>query len=223
VNISFGPFMLDAPARQLRRGTESIHLSPKAFDLLALLAQRRPEAISKSEILDRLWPGTFVSEGNLAVLVAEIRDALGDSARRPTFIRTVQRFGYAFSGNATETDRRRTMSNVTPCWLAWGEKRAPLPAGESLLGRDPSADVRIDAVGVSRRHAIILVADDEVTVRDLSSKNGTFVGDARVTSTVPVTDGTEIRLGPVAISFHRTKDIGSTETFNNARRVRSGR
>ena len=98
--ITFGPFTLDDSARQLCRGGEAIHLSPKAFDLLILLAQRRPQAISKSSLLDALWQDTFVTEGNLAVLIKEIRDALGDNAQRPTFVRTVQRFGYAFYGTA---------------------------------------------------------------------------------------------------------------------------
>src|SRR6266699_652694 len=99
--VTFGSFTLDAGARQLCRGRDPIHLSPKAFDLLALLVHRRPEALSKSQILDTLWPDTFVSEGNLAVLIKEIRDAIGDTAQRPTFIRRVQRFGSAFSGIAT--------------------------------------------------------------------------------------------------------------------------
>src|SRR5437762_524363 len=94
--------MLDEGARQLSRGSQAIHLSPKAFDLLALLVQRRPQAISKSDILDTLWRDTFVTEGNLAVLVKEIRDALGDDAQRPAYIRTVQRFGYAFAATAAE-------------------------------------------------------------------------------------------------------------------------
>ena len=102
MTTTFGPFTLDDAARQLCRGAEPIHLSPKAFDLLTLLVQRRPGAISKSDILDTLWRDTFVTEGNLAVLVKEIRDALGDDAQRPAYIRTVQRFGYAFAATVAE-------------------------------------------------------------------------------------------------------------------------
>src|SRR5262245_760478 len=90
----------------LRGGTEA-PLSPKAFQLLELLLERRPNAVSKSEIQERLWPKTFVSEGNLTVLMAEIRKALGDSGASPRFIRTVHGFGYAFSGDVTETRERR--------------------------------------------------------------------------------------------------------------------
>src|SRR5437762_13678315 len=132
--------MLDEGARQLSRGSQAIHLSPKAFDLLALLVQRRPQAISKSDILDTLWRDTFVSEGNLAVLVKEIRDALGDNAQQPAFIRTVQRFGYAFAGSAQARDGVR---QAAPCWLTWATHRASLLMGDNILGRDPTSDVLV--------------------------------------------------------------------------------
>ena len=144
---SFGRFTLDDGARQVCRDGDPIHLSPKAFDLLALLVERRPDAISKSDLLDTLWPGTFVSDVNLAVLITEIREALGDRRTAPDFIRTVQRFGYAFSGNATPG---RNTAAPASCWLSWGTQRAALIVGENMLGRDPEAGVLIDVVGVSR-------------------------------------------------------------------------
>ena len=224
VSVRFGLFTLDGRARQLLRGTQPVHLSPKAFDLLALLVQRRPEAIAKAEVHERLWPDTFVADVNLAVLVAEIRTALGEDARHPRFVRTVHRFGYAFSGKADDVGpSRASVSSVATCWLAWGTERAPLIDGENLVGRDPAADVRIDAVGVSRRHAIILVAGDEATLHDLSSKNGTYVDDVRVTSPVPLTDGTEMRLGAALVCFRRLAGVTSTQTLNASRRLRHRR
>jgi DNA-binding winged helix-turn-helix (wHTH) protein len=219
VTTSFGRFTLDDGARQVCRNGDPIHLSPKAFDLLALLVERRPDAISKSDLLDTLWPGTFVSEGNLAVLITEIRDALGDSARRPTFIRTVQRFGYAFSGNATPG---RTPAAAS-CWLNWGTQRAALIVGENILGRDPEASVLIDVVGVSRRHAMIVVSGDEVTLRDLASKNGTFANGERITNPIRLLDDTEIRLGPVPIRFRRLDQTVSTQTLDASHVSRSSK
>lgn len=224
MGLRFGPFTLDERARQLLRGTQPVHLSPKAFDLLALLAHRRPEAVAKAEIHERLWHDTFVSDVNLAVLVAEIRAVLGEDARHPQFVRTVHRFGYAFSGTVAEVERSRaSASALATCWLAWGAERAPLIRGENLVGRDPAADVRIDAVGVSRRHAMIVVADDEVALHDLSSKNGTYVDDVRVTSPVPLTDGAQIRLGPAPVCFRRHAVVTSTQTLNVSRRMRHRR
>jgi DNA-binding winged helix-turn-helix (wHTH) protein len=218
VDIRFGPFTLDGRARQLRRGAQPVHLSPKAFDLLVLLVDRRPEAISKSEVHERLWRDTFVSDVNLAVLIAEIRTALDDDARHPQFVRTVQRFGYAFSGTVAEGTRPRApgLGNAM-CWLAWGGERAALSNGENLVGRDPAADVRIDAVGVSRRHAMIVVGDHEVTLDDLSSKNGTYIDDVRVTSPMTLTDGIEVRFGPAVACFRRAAGMTSTQTLKTSR------
>ena len=93
---TFGDFVLDLDARELVRAGTPVSLSPKAFQLLGLLVECHPRALSKTELQDRLWPGTFVVEKNLTNLVSEIREALGDSSANPRFIRTVHRFGYAF-------------------------------------------------------------------------------------------------------------------------------
>src|SRR5580765_5218978 len=98
MNVRFGEFRLDSETRQLFRDDVEVHLSPKAFELLLMLLEARPKALSKAELMERLWPGTFVSDANLPVLVAEIRRALSDQPDQPRFLRTVPRFGYAFSG-----------------------------------------------------------------------------------------------------------------------------
>src|SRR5581483_6980592 len=95
--VHFGDFTLDESRRQLLRGAEPIHLSPKAFQLLSILVQESPRAVSKSDLQERLWPDTFVTEGNLSSAVAELRSALGDDRREPRFIRTLYGFGYSFA------------------------------------------------------------------------------------------------------------------------------
>jgi DNA-binding winged helix-turn-helix (wHTH) protein len=218
VVVHFGPFTLDDRARTLHRGARPVHLSPKAFDLLTLLVRRSPAALSKSEIHHHLWPDTFVSDGNAAVLVAEIRTALGDSARESKYIRTVQRFGYAFRGTVAESSSRGGAAREpAACWLAWGSRRAALAIGENVVGRDPAADVCIDAVGVSRRHATIVVTGDGVTIADLSSKNGTFVNGVRITEPVPLPTDAEIGLGPVSLRFCMLPDAASTQTWDAGR------
>jgi len=209
----FGAFRLDERTRQLLVLDRAIPLSPKAFDLLALLLERRPDVVSKAEIHRALWPDTFVADVNLPVLVTEIRQALQDTARQPTFIRTVHRHGYAFSGTATAISRdRENATRKATWWLAWHRRRAELQAGHNIVGRDRDADICVDVVGVSRRHALIVISDDSATLHDLSSKNGTFIGGVRVTSPVLLHDGTEIRLGSAAVSFRRILGGRSTET-----------
>jgi DNA-binding winged helix-turn-helix (wHTH) protein len=212
--LKFGRFTLDVGARQLLRDAEPVHLSPKAFDLLSLLIQRRPDAVAKAEIHQRLWPDTFVSDVNLAVLITEIRNALGDNARNPMFVRTVHRFGYAFSSAVTIEHARDTMPGSVACWVTWGNGRAALSLGDNVLGRDPSADVRIDAVGVSRRHAMVVIEAGRAELHDLSSKNGTYMNGERVTTPVPLCDGAEMLLGPVSVRFHRMAAGVSTQTLN---------
>jgi TolB-like protein/DNA-binding winged helix-turn-helix (wHTH) protein/Tfp pilus assembly protein PilF len=94
--LHFGEVTLDESRRQLLRGEEPLRISPKAFQLLMALVDANSRALSKEELQQRLWPDTFVTEGNLATLVAELRSVLGDDARNPRYIRTVHGFGYSF-------------------------------------------------------------------------------------------------------------------------------
>jgi DNA-binding winged helix-turn-helix (wHTH) protein len=98
VRQRFGEFVLDLSRHQLLRDGHSVHLSPKAFELLALLVNRAPAAVSKDEIVRAVWPSVHVADASLTNVVAEIRAVTGDDARQPRFVRTVHAFGYAFSG-----------------------------------------------------------------------------------------------------------------------------
>ena len=211
MKIRFGPFTLDLDTRQLTRGRRVIPLAPKAFELLATLVQSRPKVLSKAALLKRLWPKTFVAEANLSNLVAEIREALGDRARAPVFVRTAHGFGYAFCGEAI-TLPGATGAERPSCWLEWGRRRFPLSAGEHVVGRDPDVEVRLDASTVSRRHARLVVTEDETMLEDFGSKNGTFLGNERVTSPVRLADGDSIRIGSLLVTFHVRGTVGSTET-----------
>jgi DNA-binding winged helix-turn-helix (wHTH) protein len=110
MSIRFGELELDQERRQLLRSGKAVPLEPKAYELLSLLVERRPKALSRAQIRDVVWPQTFISESTLAVTVNAIRQALGDNARRPRFIRTVHAFGYAFCG---ETGEREESTPVT--------------------------------------------------------------------------------------------------------------
>ena len=125
MKIQFGPFILDLDTRQLTRESREIHLAPKAFELLATLVADRPKVLSKEVLQQRLWPETFVAEANLSNLVAEIREALGDRARTPLFVRTAHGFGYAFCGDATTLPGARETEPERPsCWLEWAKSPA---------------------------------------------------------------------------------------------------
>lgn len=220
---TFGPFTLEPQTRQLLRGDEEIHLSPKAFDLLQFLIEDRARAIPRAELHQRLWPETFVLETNLAGLVAEVRRALGDSADDPQYVRTMHRVGYWFIGSATDggaAPNARTPS--VRYWLVWEARQVALTEGENVLGRAPDASVWIDAAGVSRHHARIN-ATSAPTIEDLGSKNGTYVRGQRITKPQRLADGDQIRLGSVVVTFRVPAPVSSTETVPAQEPLRQSR
>jgi DNA-binding winged helix-turn-helix (wHTH) protein len=210
VKVSFGERELDTAARRLMRGGEEVPLTPKAFQLLELLVEKRPSAVSKSQIHARLWPGTFVSEVNLATLVFELRKALGDDAKRPCWLRTVRGFGYALSveeggGSAEAGAREREPSGR----LVWRDRVIRLCWGENVLGRTEEAVALIDEAGVSRRHAVITLEPDRVVLADSGSKNGTYLNGRRIAAPEALGDGDEIGLGQARLVY---RDLLKTRT-----------
>ena len=217
VRIRFGPFTLDLASRQLTSAGREIHLEPKAFELLSALVLERPKALSKTDLQERLWPGTFVAEANLSNLVAEIRAALNDPARAPRFVRTAHRYGYAFCGVAASlTDPGDTAPAGLWCRLELSGRRFPLPIGEHIIGRDADLAIRFDTSTVSRHHARVVVTSDAAVLEDCGSKNGTFRGDERVMSPMALADGDTIRIGSVRLTFHVSSPFGPTVTHETA-------
>ena len=213
MRIRFGPFAADLDTRQLTRDGREVHLVPKAFELLVTLARERPKVLSKSALLERLWPDTFVSEGNLSNLIADIREALGDRASAPAFVRTAHGYGYAFCGDATtEPEEHDGLTDRAPCWLEWGTRRFRLSIGEHIIGRDPDAEIRLDESVVSRHHARLIVTEVRTLLEDLGSKNGTLHAGSPVTQPVELSDGEAIRIGSLLLTFHMRAASRSTVT-----------
>jgi DNA-binding winged helix-turn-helix (wHTH) protein len=211
--LRFGEFTLDLDARQLFKQTEEIHLSPKGFELLHLLVQDRPRAISKADLQTRLWPDAFVTEASLFGLIREIRLVLGEDPRHPRFIRTLHGFGYAFAAGADDAAAGIRPDPSHPTFWILADSQVRLAEGVNILGRDPDATVWFDRPGVSRRHARIVVNNGEAAIEDLESTNGTWLRDERVTGPTPLADGDVIRLGPVAVTFRIRRAAASTEAL----------
>ena len=216
--VSFGDFVLDTDARELRRGGQPVLLTPKAYQLLEVLVRHSPKALSKSLLQEQLWPDTFVVEKNLVNLIAEIRETLGDDATHPRFVRTVHRFGYAFRDPAAELTAKRPLRGDVRFRLVWAGGRVGLADGEHVLGRDPDLELFLDSPDVSRHHARIRIAGDQATIEDLDSKNGTFVTDRRLDAAARLVDGDSIRMGSVRLTFNAVRSRGSTETRSPAER-----
>jgi DNA-binding winged helix-turn-helix (wHTH) protein len=217
MRLRMGEFVLDTDRRLLLRGRSQIHLQPKAYELLELLVLSRPRALSKQKIRAHLWPDTAVGDASLTVLVGELRKAMADDAGSPRFVRTAFGFGYAFAGEAVkEPDRAEALPPkvVSAARIVWEKRVIPLEPGDNVLGRDEDVAVRIDAPGVSRRHACIRLSEDQATLADLGSKNGTYLAqdDSPLAGPVVLQDGARFRLGRVLLVFRSTAESGSTLT-----------
>jgi len=92
----FGPYQLNVNTRLLKRGGETISLTPKAAEILVLLVTRAGQLVEKDELLKEIWPDTFVEEANLSQNIFYLRKALGDDRAGPKYIETVTRRGYRF-------------------------------------------------------------------------------------------------------------------------------
>jgi DNA-binding winged helix-turn-helix (wHTH) protein len=228
MTLRFADFVMDSDARQLRRHGADIRLSPKAFDLLRALLARRPDVLSKRDLMALIWPDTFVVEANLNVMIAEIRRALGDDRQSPRFIRTVHGVGYAFCGQAFDItdgganapvreDARASAELRASCWLVLKSRTFPLAAGDNLIGRDPRSAVWLEDESVSRRHARIRVDDNVAKLEDLESTNGTFLNRETLGAQAVLQDGDIVRVGSIRLTFRML-----SATDGRTRRLRRG-
>jgi DNA-binding winged helix-turn-helix (wHTH) protein len=213
VRVRFGDLSLDTDTRQLQRGSQEVHLSTKAFDLLRLLIEARPRVVSKHELQEALWPGIYVSEANLFTLMSEVRTAIGDGVR-DSFVRTVHGVGYAFSGEVVglTSSRIEEAQRVSGFVVISGARRIALGEGENVLGRDTDVSVCLDSSTVSRRHARIMITGDRATLEDLGSKNGTFVNEQRIDSVTFLKDGDQILVGSILCTLRALNSTISGET-----------
>src|SRR5512142_2287634 len=90
----FGPFRLDLTEREVLRKGKPVALTPKAFDVLAFLVQRRGHLVEKEELMSNVWADCFVEEANVTRTIWMLRQALEDDHNG--FIQTIPKHGYRF-------------------------------------------------------------------------------------------------------------------------------
>src|SRR5438445_2671376 len=101
-SYEFGPFRLDASERVLLRNGDVLPLTAKAFHTLLVLVENSGHIVERDELMQKVWPDTFVEEGNLSVTVSMLRKALGDNSGQPRYIATVAGRGYRFIAGVTD-------------------------------------------------------------------------------------------------------------------------
>lgn len=133
---AFGPFEVDLLAKRLLRDGELVALTPKAFDLLCLLASNRGRLLEKGELMRRLWPEAFVEEANLSQHVFTLRKTLGEQPGGRPYIDTIPRRGYLFAADVqeiVEPPPRQLLPPVIPSGALGWHSRAALTAAALIL------------------------------------------------------------------------------------------
>ena len=200
----FSDFGFDTVSGELRRDGRRIPLLGTASELLRVLIEERHRIVSKDELLQRVWRGAPVEEGNLPTYITKLRTALGDDPQAPQFIRTHHGRGYRFIAEAMGETPRPASRRPSGFALEWDGRELPLLQGENIVGRTArDGAIAIADPHVSGAHARVIVQGEVATIEDLDSKNHTFVGAVRVTEPHRLQPGDVIRLGGPTVLFRR--------------------
>jgi DNA-binding winged helix-turn-helix (wHTH) protein/tetratricopeptide (TPR) repeat protein len=112
----FGPFRVDVAERELRRNDEVVPLTAKTFDLLLILLRGAGRTLTKSELMESLWPTRAVEESNLSQTIFLLRKALAENSEGVEYIFTVPRRGYKFVGSVNRHELGDKDSDVNEVW-----------------------------------------------------------------------------------------------------------
>ncbi len=172
-----GRFELDCDTRQLLRDAREIHLSPKAFELLAILLANRPRAVVKSRVAGAAV-AVDVRRGNEPRRPRR-RDSHGRSATQRPGLSTCAPCTVSVTALSVRSVKavpspERAGSGTGAC-VVFDNRQTLLLEGANIIGRAPDATIVCDATGVSRHHARIVVSNGVATLEDLGSKNGTYL------------------------------------------------
>ena len=125
----FGSFALDVSNQRLWKGSEQVPLPPKPFSVLQYLVEHPDRLVSHDELLDALWPETYVQPQVLRTYVLDLRKALGDDARQPRYIQSLPKRGYRLVATVEER------SNEKPNVAVVAQPEPPLPPA-GIVGRE---------------------------------------------------------------------------------------
>jgi DNA-binding winged helix-turn-helix (wHTH) protein len=123
--FSLGDWLVQPQLNRLSRsGGEDVQIEPKMMDVLVHLARNPGQVVSREALIDAVWPEVFISESVLTRAIAGLRRALGDDARRPSFIETISKRGYRLIGDSAPTAAQPPLPGTTG-----------LPGGTYVVGQ----------------------------------------------------------------------------------------
>jgi DNA-binding winged helix-turn-helix (wHTH) protein len=180
--IQFDVYEADLCTGELRKHGRKIRLTGRPFQILALLLERPGELLTREEIRTRLWPAdTFVDfEHGMNSAIRKVRDALGDSAKKPRFVETLARRGYRFMAASEAVDRALPVAAASTLQIAfahaWVGKEATvvdasgrnyvlLPVDEETLREKEKCEAASDDLGIS-----LLVAAEKLLLVSCGTK-----------------------------------------------------
>ncbi len=114
MTYEFGPYCLDISNRLLLKHGEVVPLTSKAFDTLVLLVENHGQVLPKDDMMNRLWPDTFVEEINLTVHISALRKTLGEDPTQRRYIVTVPKRGYSFVAPVRQSSGHRPRTDEPP-------------------------------------------------------------------------------------------------------------
>ena len=192
-DYEFGPFRIDASERQLLRNGQVVPLTQKAFDVLFVLVQNSGHIFTKDEVMEIVWPGTAVEEGNLARNISTLRSALGERPRDGRFIETIPWRGYRFVAPVRKIREPQLPPSI--------ESIAVLPFAN--VGGNPGAEYISD--GISESLTTILA---QLTNLRITSRNSAFRYKARDIDTATI--GRELGVQAILMGrLHETEGMFS--------------
>jgi len=144
----FGHFRLDTGERVLRRDRELVPLTPKVFDILVALVEHGGKVVEKDDLMKRVWPDTFVEEGNLTQNVSLLRKALGENPAKPQFIETVSRRGYRFVAQVKPAVSGELPVVIDDAEFPKSNGHSEVYPPEPAAGRVPGMHKRVLALGL---------------------------------------------------------------------------
>ena len=213
-SFHLGDWLVEPSLDRISRDGRVVQLRPRAMDVLGALAAAAGALAPKRRLIDAVWRTEFVSDHALTQVIAELRAALGDDAKNPTYIENIPRKGYRLVASVTPVEAPiRPVREVTlPLRLQGEGSEYPLTQGSNVIGRTADAAVCIDRTEVSRCHARVMVNGTTATVEDLGSKNGTFLNGQRLHQPAVLTDGDEIWIGRSVARFRYLVEGEPTQT-----------
>jgi eukaryotic-like serine/threonine-protein kinase len=177
----FGPYRQDALARTLTRGGALVAITPKAFDTLLYLVSNAGKTVRREEIIQAVWPQTFVEEGNLTYYVSHLRKTLGDYQPGLPYIQTLPKHGYRFIANVSQVrvnGSAEAPHAEPPHRFRW--RRASLALAISVLAIILASMLVLGRVAPPGRTAklVRVTSDAGLTMTPALSMDGKFIAYA---------------------------------------------